>query len=157
MDAQADHPSVPMQVTSGCLVASIQVDLTAGLLRQFQHDLLARIKTTGATGVILEVSGVEVMDLQDFDMLRRTMDMASIMGARPMLVGLRPGIVASLIALDGDVDGIEAAADLDDALRRLRSGAERGATENGAGDEGSGARSSEEADDRTDGSHLDQR
>ena len=159
MDAQTDHPRIPMQVTSGCLVASIQVDLTAGLLRQFQHDLLERVKTTGASGVILDVSGVEIMDLEDFDLLRRTMAMASIMGARPMLVGLRPGIVASLIGLDCDVDGVEAAADLDDALLRLRSVAENGAADDApTGDEGSsgGAWGAEDADDGTDDSHRDQ-
>ena len=119
-DAQTHHPRIPMQVTSGYVVASIQADLTAGLLRQFQHDLLERVQSSGAPAVILDVSGVEVMDLDDFQMLRRTMDMVSVMGARPVLVGLRPGIVASLIGLDGDVDGIEATADLDDALQRLQ-------------------------------------
>ena len=60
------------------------------------------------------------MDLEEFEVLRRSMAMASIMGARPIVVGLRAGIVASLIALDAEVDGIEAAADLEDALQRLR-------------------------------------
>jgi IS5 family transposase len=60
------------------------------------------------------------MDLEDFELLRRSMAMASIMGARPILVGLRAGIVASLIALDANVDGVEAATDLDDALQRLQ-------------------------------------
>jgi hypothetical protein len=53
------------------------------------------------------------------------MAMATIMGARPILVGLRPGIVASLIALEADVDGIEAAADLDDAFRLVQSAGKR--------------------------------
>ncbi len=158
MDAQTDHPRIPMQMTSGCLVASIQVDLSAGLLRQFQQDLLERVRTTGALGVILDVSGVELMDLEDFALLRRTMDMASIMGARPMLVGLRPGIVASLIALDANVDGVEAAARLDDALQRLRPAVEDIATGNArSGDLTSGgAWGTEDADDGTDGSHRDQ-
>lgn len=159
MDAQTEHPRIPMQLTGGCLVASIQVDLSAGLLRQFQRDLLDRVKATGATGVILDVSGVELMDLDDFDMLRRTMKMTSIMGARPILMGLRPGIVASLIGLDGNVDGVTAAIDLDDALQRLREGAANGPDE---ADDASPARpldaaGTEEADDGTDDSNRDQR
>lgn len=161
MEAQADIPRIPMQVTSGCLVASIQVDLTAGLLRRFQQDLLERIRDTGATGVILDVSGVQIMDLDDFDLLRRSMAMASIMGARPMLVGLRPGIVASLIELDCPVDGVEAAADLDDALRRLRAaaeGKESTADAAAADDEvGVSPEGSDDANDGSDGSHRDQR
>ena len=120
MELQTEIPHVPMQVISGCLVASIQLDLTTGLLRRFQQDLLQRIKSSGVSAVVLDVSGVEIMDLEDFELLRRSMAMASIMGARPILVGLRAGIVASLIALDANVDGVEAATDLDDALQRHR-------------------------------------
>jgi rsbT antagonist protein RsbS len=162
VDAQTDFPRIPMQVTSGCLVASIQVDLTEGLLRQFQHDLLERIKSDRVSGVVLDVSGVQIMDLDDFELLRRSMAMASIMGARPMLVGLRPGIVAALVELDGNVDGVEAAADLDDALQRLRRAAEDGAA---AADDATAReeeedgveRGSEDAHAGTDGSYRDQR
>src|SRR4029453_688559 len=120
VELQREIPPVPMQVISGCLVASIQLDLTTEILRRFQQDLLQRIKSSSVSAVIVDVSGVEIMDLEDFELLRRSMAMASIMGARPIMVGLRPGIVASLIALDAKVDGFEAAADLDDALERLR-------------------------------------
>ena len=119
-DLQGDVSPVPMQVISGCLTASIQLDLTTDLLRRFQLDLLQRIKTSGVSAVILDVSAVEIMDLEDFELLRRSMVMASIMGARAILVGLRPGIVASLIAMDANVDGVEAATDLEDALQRLQ-------------------------------------
>jgi rsbT antagonist protein RsbS len=155
-ELQGDHSHVPMQVISGCLTASIQLDLTTDLLRRFQQDLLQRIQTSGVSAVILDVSGVEIMDLEDFELLRRSMAMASIMGARPILVGLRPGIVASLIAMDANVDGVEAATDLDDALQRLQTvardsetsadstgdrpteGAPDNGTANEAGTEGSG-------------------
>jgi rsbT antagonist protein RsbS len=121
VELQNEIPQVPMQVISGCLVASIQLDLTTELLRRFQQDLLQRIKSTGVSAVILDVTGVEIMDVDDYELLRRSMAMASIMGARSILVGLRAGIVASLIALDANVDGVEAAADVDDALQRLQS------------------------------------
>jgi rsbT antagonist protein RsbS len=120
VELQTEIPHVPMQIISGCLVASLQLDLTTELLRCFQQDLLQRIKSSGVSAVILDVSGVEIMDLEDFELLRRSMAMASIMGARPILVGLRAGIVASLIALDANIDGVEAATDLDDALQRLQ-------------------------------------
>jgi rsbT antagonist protein RsbS len=124
VEPQAESNQIPMQVVSQCLVASIQLHAAAELPRSFQHDLLDRIKRTGVSGVILDVSGVQIMDVEDFELLRRSMAMASILGARSILVGLQPGIVSSLIALDCDVDGVEAAADLDDAFRRLRPVAE---------------------------------
>ena len=124
MEPQAESNQIPMQVVSQCLVASIQLHAAAELPHSFQHDLLDRIRRAGVSGVILEVSGVRIMDVEDFELLRRSMAMASILGARPILVGLQPGIVASLVALDCNVDGVEAAADLDDAFRRLRPAAE---------------------------------
>ena len=132
MESPTEIPHVPMQVISGCLVASIQLDLTTEILQHFQQDLLQRIQTSGVSAVVLDVSGVEIMDLEDFELLRRSMAMASIMGARPILVGLRAGIVASLIALDANVERIEAAADVDDALQRLQSVARESAA---AGDD----------------------
>ena len=123
MEPQAESNQIPMQVVSQCLVASIQLHAAAALPRTFQHDLLDRIKRAGVSGVILDVSGVQIMDAEDFEVLRRSMAMASILGARSILVGLQPGIVSSLIALDCNVDGVEAAADLDDAFQRLQSAA----------------------------------
>jgi rsbT antagonist protein RsbS len=117
---QAESNQIPMQVVSQCLVASIQLHAAAELPRSFQHDLLDRIKGAGVSGVILDVSGVQIMDVEDFEVLRRSMAMASILGARSILVGLQPGIVSSLIGLDCNVDGVEAAADLDDAFQRLQ-------------------------------------
>ena len=133
---------IPIQRTHGCLVASIQVDLDDALLRQFQHDLLTRIEAAPCEGVIVELSGVEVMDAHDFESLRRCAEMARIMGARTIMVGLQPGVVASLVDLDANVDGVEAAIDLEEAFRLLTESA-RGAaarapvpTESGSTPEG---------------------
>lgn len=117
---QSTHlTAVPMQVIQGCLVASIQVELSEDLLRQFQEQLLERIGSTRVQGVVLDVSGVEVMDAMDFEMLRSTMAMAEIMGAKPMLVGLKPGIVSALVDMDVEISRVRAALNVDDALRML--------------------------------------
>ena len=110
---------VPIQLTRGCLVASIQVEFGADMLRSFRDDLLGRIRDTGTRGVILDVSGVEVMDVVEFESLRRTMDMAALMGATPVIVGLRAGIVSALVDLDADTDSIRATFDLDQAFDLL--------------------------------------
>jgi rsbT antagonist protein RsbS len=95
------------------------VDLTEQVLAQFRQELLERIASTHVHGVVLDVSGVEVMDSTDFEMLRMTMSMASVMGAEPIIVGLKPGIVSALIDMDVDTRGVRAALNLDDALRML--------------------------------------
>ncbi len=116
---KAGSERIPLQLIQGCLVASIQVDLTDQVLDRFRQELLARIGSTHVHGVVLDVSGVDVMDSVDFDMLKTTMTMASVMGASPVIVGLKPGIVSALMEMDVDIRGVRAALNLDDALQIL--------------------------------------
>ncbi len=110
---------IPLQIVRGCVVASIQIDLTPQVLRQFRVELLERVQESSATGVILDVSGIDILDLDDFDALRKTMVMAEIMGALPILSGLKPGVVSALIDLGVEPAGLNAALSLDDAFRLL--------------------------------------
>lgn len=112
---------IPMQLSRNSVVASIQVDLSHEVLQTFRQDLLVLLQSSGARAVILDVSGVEIMDVEDFDAIRHTMSMASVMGARPIIAGLRPGVVSSLVQLGADVDDVEAALNLDEAFRLLDS------------------------------------
>jgi rsbT antagonist protein RsbS len=79
---EASVARVPLQVSRDCVIASIQVELSEEVLRQFRVDLLERLHASGVSGVILDVSGIQVMDLRDFEVLRRTMTMARLLGAR---------------------------------------------------------------------------
>ena len=118
-------PSVPLRLSRNCVVASVRLSLRGEVASQFQNDLLQYVRRTGAAGVIIDVSSVEVMDADDFDALRRTLTMVSLMGAQPVLVGLRPGVVSALIELGVDDDGIDTALDLDQGfalIKTLRAG-----------------------------------
>jgi rsbT antagonist protein RsbS len=111
---------IPLQLAQGCVVASIQVDLDDEILSSFRDELLEFVRISGARGVILDLSGVEVMDATDFGAIRDTMRMARLMGAVTVLSGLQPGVVSALIDLGADTDGVEATATLDDAFERMR-------------------------------------
>lgn len=110
---------IPLQVARGCVVASIQIDLDPEVLKQFRIDLLERLQESRAIGVILDVSGIDILDLDDFKGLRQTMEMAKVMGARPILSGLKPGVVSALIDLGADPEGVTAVLNLDDAFGLL--------------------------------------
>ena len=107
---------IPLQLTHGAIVASIQIDLSDEIMQQFRDDLLALVKVSGATRIILDLSGVVVMDLAEFESLRRTVLMAGLMGARSIASGLRPGVVFSLVELDAPLDWVEAALNLEQAF-----------------------------------------
>ena len=119
MPLYADVPRVAIQVSRDVVVASIQVDLDEEVLAQFRDDLLRRIHDTGSRGVILDVSSLETLDSQEFAALRRIIAMCAIMGAEAVLVGMRPGVVSALIEVEADIDGLQAAFDLDAAFALL--------------------------------------
>ena len=94
MAAHADIPRVSMQLSQGVLVASIQVDLEEDVLARFREDLLDRVHESGSRAVILDVSGLETLDSEEFASLRRIITMTRLLGADSVLAGLQPGIVA---------------------------------------------------------------
>ena len=122
--ASGSIPRIPIQVSRDCVVASIQIDLSEDVLRQFRADFLEMIRQSEASNVILDVSGVEVMDEEDFQAIRNTMHMANLLGVRSVLAGLRPGVVSSLIELGVDTEGFETALNLDEAFRLMEQSGE---------------------------------
>ncbi len=107
---------IPLQISQNCVLASIQIDLTPELLQQLRQDLLGKLHASEARGVIIDVSGVEIIDFTDFTELRNIIDMVAIMGAKTVISGLKPGVISALVDLDADIDGINAALNLDDAF-----------------------------------------
>lgn len=116
-DERGGIAKIPLQISRNCVIASIQIDLSDAVLRQFRTQLLELIQSSGAHGVILDVSGIEVMDYEDFEALHKTMAMARLMGAPSVLAGLQAGVVSSLVELGAETEDIVAAMDLDDAFR----------------------------------------
>jgi|GEM_PF-646326 len=114
-----DVQRIPLQIVQGCLVASLQVELTEEVLRYFRKDILGMLHTTKARGVILDLSGLEIIDGEDFANLQGTLSMAKIMGVDTILTGFQPGVVSALVDLVVDLDSINAALDLDDALQLI--------------------------------------
>ena len=133
-----DAQQIPMQLSRGCVVASLQIDLSEDVIARFRKDLLEFLHSTGADSVILDVSGLDVIDGNDFNALKLAMSMARLMGADSVVSGLKPGVVSSIIELGVETRDVNAALDLDDAfdvIERLRAEAARSdLAESGAGD-----------------------
>ena len=112
----AEVPGVAMQLSRDILVAFVQVDLDDEVTARFRTGLLQRIHDTACRGVILDLSGLETIDSAEFAALRGIISMSEIMGTKTVLVGMRPGVVSSLIEAGADVDGLRAALNLDAAF-----------------------------------------
>lgn len=119
MEQEAALSKVAMYVTRGCLVVPIQVELHDELVLQIQGDILERVNKTGIKGVIIDVSGVAVIDSPLAQAISNTARMASLLGAKTVIIGLRPGVVASLVDLDFDIRGVATAVSLEGGFRLL--------------------------------------
>ncbi|MEP1595833.1 MAG: STAS domain-containing protein [Halieaceae bacterium] len=122
MSPAQNQATVPVQRAMGCLVASVQVDLNDRVIQQLADNLLEALRVQSARGVILDLSGVSIMDAEEFAALRKIERMAALMGAATVFAGLRPGVVSALIDLDADVSKLAASRSLDDAVLLIDAG-----------------------------------
>lgn len=74
----------------------------------------------GIVGVVLDCSGIDVLDLDDYRCLERLRRMFSLLGARTVFMGLKPGVVAALISLGCDGTGLDGVLGLENALAAAR-------------------------------------
>jgi rsbT antagonist protein RsbS len=112
-------PRVPLQRTQGCLLGTLPRELVPGTLDQFELDLLAKVRQSELTGVVIDLSALELMDLTEFRRLRQILSMTAMLGRRCIVVGLRPGVVAGLVALGADATGMRTALNVELGLETL--------------------------------------
>jgi rsbT antagonist protein RsbS len=68
---------------------------------------------------MLEISALELVDTYVARVLADTARMARLMGTRTVIVGMRPEVAATLVQMGYELDGIEAALNVDHALELL--------------------------------------
>jgi rsbT antagonist protein RsbS len=117
----SDVPPVALQLNHGCLVATLQFGSDARVLERFRFDLLERVKTLEAKCIAIDLSSVDLLDAEDFGSIKGTIDMAVLLGARVVLVGIRPGVAASLVELPVNLRDVKTALTLEAATEWLRS------------------------------------
>jgi len=116
----SEHAAVAVTTTlvRGCLIVTLPTEIAGGLDR-VQSVALDGLQAAAARAAVLELSAVRFMDLTEFEGIRTLSNMLCLLGARCIIVGVRPGVVAWLIGNDVMLDGLEFAQDLESALERL--------------------------------------
>lgn len=110
---------IPILRIQGFLLASLQGDLTDSVAERFQQDVLQSIEKHGSPGLILDITGLELVDTYVARVLADTGRMARLMGAETVLVGMRPEVAATLVRMGFALDDIHTALDIDDGLVEL--------------------------------------
>lgn len=113
MDASTN---VIYSLVSGCLVATVHGEMTAESLLAMNQPLLRQLGHSEQHMVLIDMSGVDLLDLVDFSALRQLLDAIHLMGARAVLIGLQAGLAALLVNLGADTRGLRVAGTLEQAL-----------------------------------------
>jgi len=119
MEEEIELSRVAMHISRGCLIVPIQIELYDEIILRIQKDILERVKDTGVKGVIIDVSGVEIIDSFFAQAICDTARMTYMLGATTVLAGLKPEVAASLVDLDIDFRDIQTAMDIEAGFQRL--------------------------------------
>ena len=109
------------------LIASIQSALTDSEVLQLQDDIAEQVGKFRSRGVILDVSGLDVIDSFDSRALHAMAITAKLRGANAVLVGIRPEVAFAIVQMGLTLEGVLTALDLEEGLAVLdRRGKETG-------------------------------
>lgn len=109
----------PILKLGGTLIASVQEALIDADLLGLRDELVAEVKTYRATGVIIDVTVLDVLDSFAARTLRNIAQMTQLIGARTVIVGIQPDVAFSMVQLGLTLQGTETALDLEDGLALL--------------------------------------
>ncbi|SNS43801.1 rsbT antagonist protein RsbS [Geodermatophilus pulveris] len=105
------------------LIASVHTALDDSQLVRFQNDLVERIGSDRARGVVIDVAALDVLDSFASRTLRDMAEMARLRGAVTVIVGIQPDVAFAMVQLGMDTGRVVTALDLEEGLAELDRGA----------------------------------
>jgi rsbT antagonist protein RsbS len=112
---------IPILKLGECLLVSIQVDMHDRQALQLQDDLTSRIAATAARGVLIDISGLEMVDSFIGRMLGNIAAMSRVLDAETVVVGMRPAVAITLVELGMSLPGVRTALNVERGMALLSS------------------------------------
>jgi rsbT antagonist protein RsbS len=123
---------IPILQMGEFLLVTIQVDMHDRLAMTLQDDLTTRISETSARGVLIDISGLEIVDSFIGRILGNIAKMSRVLDAQTVVVGMQPAVAITLVELGLSLKGIRTALNVEKGMALLR--ASLGATPGGSTD-----------------------
>jgi rsbT antagonist protein RsbS len=111
---------IPILKLGRVLIVPIQVDMDDQTVIQLQERILTGLETTGARGILIDISLLEMVDSFIGRMLSDIAAMARIMDARTVVVGMQPAVAITLVELGLELKGVETVLNVDEGYKLLR-------------------------------------
>jgi len=111
---------IPILKMGSFLLVTIQVDMHDQLAMTLQDDLTGRIVRDRATGVLIDISALDIVDSFIGRMLSNIAGMSRVLDAETVVVGMRPSVAITLVELGLSLPGIRTALDIDRGIELLQ-------------------------------------
>lgn len=102
------------------LLVTIQVDMHDRLATALQDDLANRISVTRARGVLIDISALDVVDSFIARMFGDIAQMARVLDAETVLVGMQPSVAITLVEMGVAMTGVRTALNVEKGMALLR-------------------------------------
>ncbi|MFD5494421.1 STAS domain-containing protein [Streptomyces sp. NPDC001812] len=110
---------VPVLRLGDVLLVTLQGDLYDSAAQQLQQDLSETIASSGVTGVVIDISGVEIVDSFLGRVLSEIAAQSSLLAARTVVAGMRPAVAITLVELGLTLPGLRTSLDTQAAMALL--------------------------------------
>ena len=111
---------IPILKVGRVLIVPIQVDMDDQTVIHLQERILSELERTGARGVLIDISLLEMVDSFIGRVLSDIAAMARIMDARTVVVGMQPAVAITLVELGLELRGVDTVLNVDEGIKLLR-------------------------------------
>lgn len=116
---------IPILRMGDFLLVTIQVDMHDRLAMTLQDDLTTRISQTGAKGVLIDISALDMVDSFIGRMIANISSMARVLDAQTVVVGMQPAVAITLVELGLTLSGVRTALNVEKGMDLLRASLDR--------------------------------
>jgi rsbT antagonist protein RsbS len=110
---------IPILKLGRALLVTIQVDMHDRLALALEEDLTQKIVTTGARGVLIDISALEVVDSFIGRMLNNIAAVSRILDADTVVVGMQPAVAITLVELGLTLTGVKTALNVERGVKMI--------------------------------------
>lgn len=110
---------IPILRMGKFLLVTIQIDLYDRLATNLESDLVQMVNTTGARGVLIDISALSIVDSFMGRILGNIGSMSKIMDAETVVVGMQPAVAITLIELGLELKGVHTALNVEKGMEML--------------------------------------
>lgn len=116
MDDFYNNLGTSVTVVKGCLIVTLPGDITDSEIEIGSRRILMRADKSSIKGVILDFNMISVIDSYTFNIFEKASESLLLMGIMVIWIGLKPGVVSSLMDLNVDIGNVKAAVNLEQAI-----------------------------------------